>query len=145
MKTRLIWDRAARELVDPAEYARRQDERRPHTPYALPAAVERGHWVYDRASGQVVDAATYYANRPRGARSALAAPAIHSDFSDHVMCPADGVRYGSKGDYRAALKRHGCVEVGNEPIHQGAGKPQYKPEGIVDDVKRAMAEHGVAV
>lgn len=146
MKTRLIWDRVAMELVDPAEYARRQAAREPVSKtYPLPKAVERGHWVYDKAAGQVVEAATYWANKPRAARSELAAPALHGDFNDYVMCPADGVRYGSKGDYRAALRRNGCVEVGNEPIHKNRGKPEYKPVGVVDDIKRAMSEHGVAV
>lgn len=145
MKTRLIWDRGAMELVDPAEHARRQEARRPHDAFVAAKAVERGCWVWDREKCRLVDAAEYHASRPRGQRSDLAAPALHGDFSDYVMCPADGVRYGSKGEYRKALRRNGCVEVGNEPIHAGRGKPEYKATGVVDDIKRAMSEHGHAV
>lgn len=91
---------------------------------------------------QLVDPATYYANKPRPQRSALACPNIHGDFNDYVLCPADGIRYSSKGEYRAALRRNGCVEVGNEKLPEPA---EFKPTGIADDLKRAMSEHGHAV
>jgi hypothetical protein len=104
--------------------------------------MSRARFIWDRATLQLVDPATYYANKPRPQRSELACPNIHGDFNDYVMCMADGVRYGSKGEYRAALRRHGCVEVGNEKLPE---RPEYKSTGVVDDLKRAMSEHGHAV
>lgn len=145
MKTRLIWDRAAFELVEPAEYARRQEERKPHDAFIVVKAVERGCWVYDKDVGALVDVQAYHAAKPRGQRSHLSAPSIHGDFADYTLCMADGVRYGSKGEYRKALRRNGCVEVGNEPIMDRPCKPEYTPTGVADDIKRALSEHGHAV
>lgn len=148
MKTRLIWDRVAMELVTPVEYARRQDdigEMARVLSECRPADIlTRGRWVYDRGTNQLVDAADYYANKPAPRRSHLASPSIHGDFNDYVLCPADGVRYGSKGDYRAALRRNGCVEVGNEKIHTKPGKAEFKSDGVRDDIKRTMSQLGVA-
>jgi hypothetical protein len=146
VKTRLIWDRAAMELVDPVEYARRQEAREPHDAFVVVRAAERGSWVWDAVKGELVEAHAHRAARPRGQRSHLAAPAIHGDFSDYVMCHADGVRYGSKGEYRAALRRNGCVEVGNEALHERTDpEPKVDRQDVVNDIKRAMSEHGVAV
>jgi hypothetical protein len=105
----------------------------------------KARYIWDRATMQLVDPATYYASKPAPQRSHLACPTIHGDFNDYVMCPADGVRYGSKGEYRAALRRNGCVEVGNEPIHTGPSRPEYKADGIRDDLKRTLSQHGVSV
>lgn len=146
MKTRLIWDRTAFELVEPSEYAKRQEARRPHDAFIVAKAVERGRWVWDAAKGQLVESRAYHAARPRGQRSALAAPAIHGDFTDYVMCHADGVRYGSKGEYRAALRRNGCIEVGNEALHERPDpEPKVDRQDVVNDIKRSMAELGMAV
>jgi hypothetical protein len=93
---------------------------------------------------QLVDPATYYANKPAPKRSDLPCPNLHSDFHDYVMCPADGIRYSSKGEYRKALRRNGCVEVGNENIFDRPA-PQPAATGIRDDLKRAMSQHGVSV
>ncbi len=107
--------------------------------------MSRERFIWDRVAMQLVDPATYYANKPAPQRSALACPSIHGDFNDYVMCPADGRHYGSKGEYRAALRRNGCVEVGNEKIHTGTGKSDFKSDGVRDDIKRTMSQLGVAV
>lgn len=105
----------------------------------------KARFIWDRATMTLVDPATYYASKPAPQRSHLACPTIHGDFSDPVLCLADGVRYGSKGEYRAALRRNGCIEVGNEKIGHGAGKPEFTSNGVRDDLKRAMSQHGVTV
>jgi hypothetical protein len=105
----------------------------------------KARYIWDRATLQLVDPATYYANKPAPQRSALACPNIHGDFTDYTLCMADGVRYGSKGEYRKALRRNGCVEVGNEPIMDRPHTPEYTPTGVADDIKRALSEHGHAV
>ena len=48
----------------------------------------------------------------------------------------DGSVVGSRSVHRAHLKRHGCIEVGNEKQ-----KPYKAPElpSRVDDIKRAIA------
>jgi hypothetical protein len=102
--------------------------------------------VWDREAGQLVDAASYHAAKPRGQRSHLTAPAIHGDFSDYVMCHADGVRYSSKGEYRRALRRNNCIEVGNEALHERpTPEPKIDRQDVVNDIKRAMVENGVAI
>jgi hypothetical protein len=105
----------------------------------------KARFIWDRAAMQLVDPATYYANKPPAQRSHLSCPSIHGDFTDYTLCPADGVRYGSKGEYRAALRRNGCIEVGNEKIGTGSGKPEFKSEGVRDDIKRTMSQAGIAV
>jgi hypothetical protein len=105
----------------------------------------KARYIWDRATMQLMDPAAYYASKPAPQRSALACPTIHGDFTDYTLCPADGVRYGSKGEYRAALRRNGCIEVGNEKISTGPGKAEFKPDGIRDDLKRTMSQLGAAV
>jgi hypothetical protein len=105
----------------------------------------KARYIWDRATMTLVDPADYYANKPAAQRSHLACPSIHGDFNDFVLCPADGVRYGSKGEYRAALRRNDCVEVGNEKMPTGPGKAEFKSAGVRDDIKRTMSQLGVAV
>lgn len=104
----------------------------------------KARYIWDRATLTLVDPATYYANKPRAQRSDLACPSIHGDFTDYVMCPADGQRYSSKGEFRKAIRRNGCVEVGNEKIFDRP-KQEVTSTGVRDDLKRAMSRHGVSV
>lgn len=68
---------------------------------------------------------------------------VIGDTHEPFRSMADGKMYDSKSAYRADLKARGMVEVG------GTGdmemRPAYDERGVVEDVARAAAEHGVDV
>lgn len=51
--------------------------------------------------------------------------------------PIDGEIINSRNQHRAHKRKHGVVEVGNEPLRP---PKSYEPTGIVDDIKRAMGD-----
>lgn len=100
-------------------------------------------YVFDTKIGKFVEKSEYYARKARNDRSDFPTPAIRSDDLglNGIWCPSDGERYDSKSAYYAAVKSTGGEIIGGD--EQAAfGQPmrkEYKPEGIVDDIKKAMA------
>ena len=72
-------------------------------------------------------------------RSDLPTPFIRSDGMDATVCHADGQTYDSKSAYYKAVKDAGCEIVGNEKL---PGRASYRPEGVKEDIKRAIDEVG---
>lgn len=71
------------------------------------------------------------------------APSIRPDGMDATRNHADGKTYDSKSAYYKAVRRAGCEIVGNDPIGL-KNRPEYQPQGVRDDLRRALAEHGVS-
>ncbi len=66
---------------------------------------------------------------------------IIRDFTDPVLCPADGRHYHSKRQYERAVAREGCVVVGNEKIsHVERNRPRL--DSPAPDIARAMEQLG---
>ena len=94
---------------------------------------------YDRSQGRLVE--VFAGERPR----------VHNLMRDcysnnPVLSPVDGTLLDSRAKLREHNARNGCVDVGNdpafnEPARQGKA---YKPDrqAIIEDAKRAMAQHG---
>lgn len=77
---------------------------------------------------------------PRGPASALPRPTVIGDTCEFRNM-ATGKMVTSKARYRAELRAMGLTEVGNEPLSRSATQA-YRPEGIAEDVKRALAQSG---
>lgn len=71
-------------------------------------------------------------------RSHLSTPMIASDNIE-VRSQTDGKMYTSKSALRAEYRRAGVVEVGTEKFRPAAN--DYKPEGVRDDLRQAIARH----
>ena len=94
---------------------------------------------YDKSQSRLVE--VFAGERPR----------VHTVITDAyyknpVLSPVDGTLLDSRAKLRDHNARNGCVDVGNdpafnEPARQGKA---YKPDrrAIVEDVQRAMAQHG---
>ncbi|MCR4339651.1 MAG: hypothetical protein NUW01_07165 [Gemmatimonadaceae bacterium] len=62
---------------------------------------------------------------------------IIKDFTEPVLCPADGQRYGSKRAYERAVRAAGCEIVGNESLSRvEQNKPKLTRPGA--DIARAI-------
>jgi len=71
-------------------------------------------------------------------RSHLSTPMISNDNIE-VRSQTNGRMYTSKSALRAEYRRAGVTEVGNEKM---SSKPRdYKPEGVRDDLRKALARH----
>ncbi len=134
------WDPEARELVTAAELDRRRAARKrdvsASTLFDKPA--ERGSWVYDRATRDIVPAAEYYSRQPR---RVLGPMIISDDLKSGVnglWHPATGTRTDSKSHFRKMTRDSGCVEVGDE--RNTAKRREIDDPGA--DIARAFAEHG---
>lgn len=55
---------------------------------------------------------------------------------------ATGEHVGGRRQHRDMLRAHGLVEVGNEKNYRGTGKPEFRSDGLKQDIKRAMQERG---
>lgn len=67
-------------------------------------------------------------------------PSVISDHLDGLWNPADGRHYDSRSAYFRTMKAHGC-EIDDRRYDPKV--PQYEPEGIGQDIKRAMEAHGL--
>ncbi len=67
------------------------------------------------------------------------APHVISDVMEPTKHMGTGEVIDSKARYRQATRATGCVEVGTDPAVSRA-QPMPEPTGIVEDVKRAIAE-----
>lgn len=70
------------------------------------------------------------------------APNIRPDGMDAIRNHADGRMHDSKSAYYKAVRQAGCEIVGNDPIAL-KNRPEYQPQGVRDDLRRALSEHGV--
>ena len=94
---------------------------------------------YDKSQGRVVE--VFAGDRPR------AHEVMRDCYSSNpVLSPVDGTLLDSRAKLRDHNARNGVVDVGNdpafnEPARQGKA---YKPDrhAIIEDAKRAMAQHG---
>jgi hypothetical protein len=100
---------------------------------------ERGTWVYDRESRQLVPKDQYV--RPEPKRSHLPAPGVISDTMDPVRSMQDGRIYDSKSAIRRHYKAAGVVEIGNDPARlKPFVKPKPDKKQIRDAVRKAEAK-----
>jgi hypothetical protein len=70
------------------------------------------------------------------ARSHLPAPRIRPDGMAPTVCPIDGNAYDSKSQYERVVKANGCEIVGNDSFWDRPA-PEFKPEGVKEDLKKA--------
>ena len=73
-------------------------------------------------------------------RPPSAAPAVLTDTMPAIRSEADGRMYDSKSSYRRALRAAGCVEVGNEPIHEAGPRPLPDVPGLRDDIRKTWRD-----
>ena len=78
-------------------------------------------------------------------------PRVHTVITDAysknpVLSPVDGTLLDSRAKLRDHNARNGCVDVGNDPAFNEPARrgKAYKPDrqAIIEDVARAMAQHG---
>lgn len=68
---------------------------------------------------------------------ANSAPNIRPDGMDAIVSQADGRTYDSKSAYYGSVKRAGCEIVGDD--RGGFGRrPEYRPQGVGQDIKRSI-------
>jgi hypothetical protein len=104
--------------------------------------MARERYVWDRERCALVPAAEFYARRGasvRHARSDLPTPMLMSDVPEHINM-ATGEMVTSRSQHREILRRHGLVEVGNEPL----SRPMHKPAELTakdrDELRRDIAD-----
>jgi hypothetical protein len=90
--------------------------------------------------GRYMPADEYYAAKAQEQRprSGLPAPRIIQDGIE-MTSMLDGKTYTSKSALRATYRANGVEEVGNEKLTRPATR-EYRPEGVRDDVRRAIAQ-----
>lgn len=74
-------------------------------------------------------------------RQVGAGPIVMNDTMDAIRSEADGRMYDSKSSYRRALRAAGCVEVGNEPIHETGPRGIPDVPGLRSDLKQVWNEY----
>lgn len=93
---------------------------------------KRCRYIFDRAQGCVVEAASW-----EGPPPPRRAPAVIGDSHEPFKSMADGRVYDSKSRYRAELKARGMVELGNDvPEHRDAST--FEPAGVEADIKESF-------
>jgi hypothetical protein len=104
--------------------------------------MARESYVFDRATGQLVDRDEYYARQSAPKRSGLACPMVISDTMDAVQHPCTGKFMTSKSAFRAETKAHGCIEVGNDPARlRPRQRPKADRKAIRDSIAKARARY----
>jgi hypothetical protein len=124
MRETMVYDATAGEVVVKSEMTRRQAERARAAGetckrFDLPRRVERGSWVFDRRTGELVSRAEYLAARSEELRHARNADMptpmlIRDDIGAGVnglWHPATCARSDSKSQFRHMTKGAGCVET----------------------------------
>lgn len=133
-----IWDADAFELVSREEIERRRANRPKKAASLSVRKVERGSWVFDRATGELVEKRAYVPQ--------ASGPMVITDNlgTQGLWHPAENRRTDSKSEFRQWTKAHGCVEIGNEPIRAQAPRELSRAERAAD-IKQAMRSHGLDV
>jgi hypothetical protein len=102
--------------------------------------MARESFVFDRATGELVDRDEFYARQPAPKRSGLAAPMIIGDTMPETQHPCTGEYLTSKSAFRALTKAHGCIEVGNDPARlRPRQRPKADKKAIRDSIAKARA------
>ena len=68
-----------------------------------------------------------------------AAPSVRADGMDAIRSQADGKMYDSKSAYYGSVKRAGC-EIVADDIGGFGPRPEYHPQGVGQDVKKAIEQ-----
>ena len=90
--------------------------------------------IRDPKTGEFVPKAEFQAERRvRGIN-------IMSDIEPY-RSPIDGKIIGSRSRHRDHMREHNVIEAGTEPLPDRP-KPAYEPQGVGQDVKRAIEELG---
>lgn len=66
-------------------------------------------------------------------------PNIRPDGMDPIQSQADGRMYDSKSGYYRSVRQAGCEIVGNDRSGYGP-RPEYRPTGIGQDIKRSIEQ-----
>jgi hypothetical protein len=108
--------------------------------------MPRESYVYDKATGQLVERNAYYASRPRPARSELSSPMVITD-SIEIKSMTDGRIYTSKRGLRAAYRQQGYIEVGDAYDKHLPEPPKSKANDKERrlDIAKAFSEAGVSL
>lgn len=102
--------------------------------------MARASYVFDPASGEVIERGAFLARQPLPKRSHLPTPMIATDTMEATQHPCDGRFYTSKSRFRAETRAHGCIEVGNDPARLRP-KSKTKPDTTSN---RAALERALA-
>lgn len=105
--------------------------------------MPRETYVFDPASGELVDRDTYYARKAQAKRSSLSAPMVIGDCVE-VKSMVDGKIYTSKAALRQSYRSKGYIEVGNEPLNPPP-KPKPDRKAISESVGKAFARAGISL
>lgn len=70
--------------------------------------------------------------------SDLPAPQVIRDELDYMWSPIDGKPQTSKRSYYKQVRAAGC-EINPAPVMKETNRPEFKSDGLVDDIKRAIA------
>ena len=102
--------------------------------------MARSSYVFDTASGELIDRDEFYSRQPMPKRSHLPCPRICTDTMDPVQSMLDGRMYDSKSALRATYKAAGVVEVGNDPSRFAQRKkPKIDRRKVRDTIEQATA------
>lgn len=132
-----IFDPMVQKVVTKDEYLARDRSKPGSKSTILAKPVERGSWVYDRATRKLVNR-NECKPTPRGTRAQ-----IIRDIDPYKATAADtnGKRpvIGGRRQHREFLARNKYVEFGNEQLRNNL---QYgpKPGDVARDIKRALGE-----
>lgn len=89
--------------------------------------IERGVWVFDRRTGELVPKSQY---RPQSGIT------VRKDIDAYVSVNKEYI--GGRKQHRDMLRARGAIDVGNEKITK-----QYEAApGVAEDIRRAMHEEG---
>ena len=75
--------------------------------------MSKGFYRWDKKTNQLVELGSYQ-DSPRE----QVGPYVIEDTMPLTENHADGSWYDSKSEYRKAVKRAGCIEIGNEKLSQ---------------------------
>lgn len=67
---------------------------------------------------------------------------IRTDGMDPVKSMVSGKVHDSRSAYYREVRQAGCEIVGDDRAGFGP-RPEYRPEGVAQSIKRALAQHGM--
>ena len=108
--------------------------------------MPRESYVYDKATGQLVERNAYYASRPPVARSSLPTPMIITDTIE-IKSMVDGRVYTSKRGLRKSYRQQGYTEVGDayDKHLPEPPKPKLDDKERRLDIAKAFSRAGVSL
>lgn len=105
--------------------------------------MARETYVFDQATGELVDRDAYYSRKASAKRSNLSAPMVIGDCVE-VKSMVDGKVYTSKAALRQSYRARGYAEVGNEEL-KPPPKPKPDRKAISESVGKAFARAGISL